>query len=62
MEVAVKITKATLHLEGTPASIEQVVWWAPEPVWTVLGKKKILVPTGFRTPDLRARRLTVIPV
>jgi len=48
MEVAVKITKATLHREGTSASIEQVAWWAPEPVWTIgEDEKKFLSLPGF---------------
>jgi hypothetical protein len=37
--------------EMTPVAIELEAGWAPEPVSTVLEKRKYLVPTGIRIPD-----------
>jgi len=47
-------------IERPPISITWEAGWAPEPVWTFLGKDKYIAPTGIRIVDSSARNLVII--
>jgi hypothetical protein len=50
MEVSGQLCSPTVLTPGrTPASVEYVAMWAPDPVSTFFGEGKIFVPSWIRT-------------